>query len=66
MGSIFGHFRQKTMNYKWVKLSKLGCFEIFELNISSDRVFHELSEYLKIISIGRTEHKLWPFKIYTL
>ncbi len=58
MGSIFGHFREKkTMDYKWVILSILGCFKHFEFNIPSDRVSSGLSEYLKIISIGQPEYK---------
>ena len=52
MGSIFGNFQQKIMDCEWVKLSKLGCFTNFELNMLSDRVFSEESENLKIISIG--------------
>ena len=51
------------MNYKWVILSKFGCFENFELNKPSCRVFCGLSEYLKIIQIRCTEHKLWTFKV---
>ena len=47
---------------EWGILSKLGYSEIFELNTVSDRVFCELSEYLKIIEIGQTEQKLWSVK----
>ncbi len=50
------------MDYKWVKLPKLDHFKIFELNILSCRVFYGLSECVKIIAIGQSEHKLWPFK----
>ncbi len=53
------HFRQKTMG---VKLPKLAHLTNFEKNISSDRDFSGLSEYHKIIAIGQTEQKLWPFK----
>ncbi len=27
------HFQKKTMDYKWVKLSKLGCLETYEMNM---------------------------------
>ena len=47
---------------KWVKLSKMDHFKNLKLSIPSDRVFHELSEYLKIIEIGQTEQKLWSVK----
>ncbi len=50
------------MGYKWVILSKLSPFESFELNMPSDRVFSELSEYQIIIKLGQTEVKLWAFK----
>ncbi len=50
------------MDYKWVKLSKLGCFEKFELNISSDRVFSVLSENHKIIQVGPIKQKLRPLE----
>ncbi len=50
------------MDYKWVKMPKLGYFKKFELNISSCRVFHGLSENHNIIQIGPPEQKLWPFK----
>ncbi len=43
---------KKTMDYKWVILVKFDCFEYFEFNVLSDRVFHGLSECLKIIHIG--------------
>ncbi len=42
---------RKTMDYKWVKLSKSGCFKSFELNTSSYRVFYGLSENRKMIVI---------------
>ncbi len=61
-GSKCSHFREKTMGYKWVKLSKFSCFEYFELNIPSDRVFPGLSENHKIIQIGPPETKLWPIE----
>ncbi len=50
------------MDYKWVKLSKLSCFEKYELNILSCRACSWLSENHKIIQIGRTELKLWPLE----
>ncbi len=64
MGLNFDHFQQKTMDYKWVILPKLGHFETFKLNIPSDRVFCELSEHKKNIRTGWAEQKLWPFKVY--
>ena len=51
------------MDYKWVKMPKLGCFKIFELNIPSCRVFHGLSENQIIIEIEQTEQELWPVKV---
>ncbi len=56
-------FGDKTMDYKWVKLSKLDCFDNSELNMPSDRVFSGLSEVHKIMEIGPTELKLWPLKL---
>ncbi len=53
---------EKTMGYRWVILSKLGCFKSFELNIPSCRVFYGLSENHKIIRFGQTVFKLWPLK----
>ncbi len=44
--------------YKWVILSKLSRFELFELNTSSYRVFDGLSENQKIIEIEQTKLKL--------
>ncbi len=53
--SISGPFSaKKTMDYKWVKMSKFGSFEKFELNIPSCRVFYGLSENHKIIDIGQS------------
>ncbi len=42
------HFRGKTMDYKWVKLSKFGHSGNFELNIPADKVFSGLSEIHKL------------------
>ncbi len=53
---------EKTMNYKWVKLLKLGHFENVELKMVSDRVFSVLSENHKTIQIRLTELKLWPLE----
>ncbi len=50
------------MCYKWVKLSKMGRFKKIELNIPSCRAFRGLSENHKIVEIGPSEFKLWPFK----
>ncbi len=44
--------------YKWVILSKLSHFKLFELNTSYYRVFDALSENHKIIEIERTQLKL--------
>ncbi len=55
-------FLKKTMDYKWVKLSKSGRLKKCELNIPSCRVFYGLSEKYKYIQFGPTELKLWPFK----
>ncbi len=59
---FLSQFSEKTMGYKWVKLPKMGCFVSFELNTPSDRVFSVLSDGERIIGIGQTEQKLWPFK----
>ncbi len=48
--------------YKWVKRPKLGCFNIFELNTLSCRVFYGLSDNHKIIEFGSPKQKLWPFE----
>ncbi len=53
------------MDYKWVKMPKWNCFEIFELNTLIDRVFCGHSEYDKIIEIQATELKLL-FKDFSL
>ncbi len=55
------YFVEKTMDYKWVKLSKLGCFENVELKMPSGRVCSGLSENHKIIPIGLSKLKLWQF-----
>ena len=47
---------------QWVILLKTACYEKFELNTSSYRVFYGLLEYHKIITIEPTELKLWRFK----
>ncbi len=46
------------MDYKWVVLSKLSHFKLFEQNASSDRVFDGVLENHKIIEIEQTELKL--------
>ncbi len=51
-------FLKKTVDYKWVKLSKSGRFKNFELNTSSYRVFYGLSEKNKIIGIEQIKLKL--------
>ncbi len=55
-------FWQKTMDYKWVKLSKLGHFKTCELSTSSCRVFDRLSDHYKIIEIEQAKLKLEGFK----
>ncbi len=55
-------FLKKTMDYKWVKLSKFGHFEKFELNIPSDRVFSGLSENHNYSQFGPTKLTLWPLE----
>ncbi len=54
------------MNYKWVKLSKLGCLKIVELNRLSCKVFCGLSKYHKIIRFGETKHELWRVEDHSL
>ncbi len=39
---------EKTVDYKWVKCPKSGCFKIYELNAYFYRVFYGLSENLKL------------------
>ena len=46
----------------WVKLPKMDCFNFFELNTPSNRVFYRLLENHKIVEIQQAELKLWPFK----
>ena len=58
MGVKNGRILRKTMDYKWVKLSKSVYFENFELKTYVFRIFCRLSEYHKIIEIGQTELEL--------
>ncbi len=51
-------FDKKTVDYKWVILSKLDCFEQFELNTLFYRVFNGLLEYQKIIENEHIKLKL--------
>ena len=51
------------MDYKWVILSKSGCFYYFEINVMFYKVFHGLSEYHNIIEIDVTELIYWHFKL---
>ncbi len=48
----------KTIDYKWVILSNLGCFKNFKLNTSFCRVFYGLSENYKIIKIEQLKFNL--------
>ncbi len=48
------------MDCKWVKLSKLGRFENFELKMPSDRVFSRLSENHKRINSMAIRLQLSP------
>ncbi len=52
------HFWKKIMDFKWVKMPKLGCFENFELNTTSYRVFYGLSKNHKIIEIEQAKLEL--------
>ncbi len=56
-------FWEKVMDYKWVILSKSGCFYYFEINIIFYRVFHWLSEYRKIVEIDVTDLNYRHFKL---
>ena len=58
VGSKMANFWQKTMDYKWVKMPKLGRFKNFKLNTSSYRIFYGLSDDNKIIEIHGIELEL--------
>ena len=58
-GQFWTQFRQKTMNYKWVKMPKMDIFKFFKVNNSSHEVFYWLSDGFTIFEIGATKLKLW-------